>query len=160
MRVHQRCSRAVAVLTAVLFLMAAHPTSAEIVANDIVPLDLLVSVTCDSTLVDMIHLTGDLHVKITQTVDQNGGVHTTTLFHPSDASGVGLITGDTYRGVGMTGNTSQTFDDGDFVFTFINNFHMVGTAGGTNYNVRDRVIVVFQNGELRVDHEAEAITCQ
>ncbi len=147
-------------LAGFLFAMAANPCQADVILNEKIPFDPFVAVVdCDSDGVpeDIVVLTGLLHVKITETVDAQGGFHTTSLFHPLGFAGVGLLTGDTYQGVGMTGFVTN--DVNPFVDKLVNNFHMVAHGGGLNFNVKSRITLVVVNGEVVVDTNVEEITC-
>jgi hypothetical protein len=163
MRSHQTMTRfaLTAAIAGLLVAIATNPSHGEVIANEKIPFDPFVAfVDCDGDgePEDIILLTGDLHVKITETVDAAGGVHTTALFHPQGFVGVGLLTGDTYQGVGMTGFTTNDIGD-PFIDKLVNNFHMVARGGGINFNVKSRITVVIIDGEIIVDINVEEITC-
>lgn len=68
-------------------------------SNERVPLDLTVDNPCTG---EPLYLTGELHILFQFTEDANGGVHVQTQFQPQGASGTELVSGEQYRGVGVT----------------------------------------------------------
>ena len=152
-----------AAATMLLASVTANRLPAKVIENDTIPFDdgsPFVAVVTDPTtgdVLDILVLTGDLHVLITETVDGKGGVHLTFHFQPENFVGVGLVTGDTYVGTGITRGsteiTSHTFHD-----SYINNFHMVSTTGGYNWEVRDRIIVTVVDDVTKASINIENIT--
>jgi hypothetical protein len=79
--------------------------------------------------------TGNLHTLITFTINGNnvsGKYH----FQPQGLSGVGTITGDKYRGTGVTQGTFKgSLQNGQYQQTDVNNFRMIGQGKGNNFLV-------------------------
>ena len=142
-------------------LMLALPAKAEVIANVVIPFSATVSVDCDNdgTPEDLVELSGDIHVLITETTNDN--VTTAKVqFVPRNVTGTGLITGETYRGVGLTTQTSTQVSDGPLVFTFVNNFYIIGQAGGYRYLVHETFhVTVDADGNVIVQHDNAFITC-
>src|SRR5262245_50866473 len=125
---------------------------AGVVDNFIEPLDLEVQVDCDEDLTpeDVIQLSGGLHVVVSETNDKKGGSHTTFHYQPVNVSGVGLISGDTYRAVGLT-RGSTTLRDDNMSDTFVNNFYMIGQKSGIKFLVHNTFHVSVIGGEVIVE---------
>ncbi len=142
-------------------LMFALPAKAEVISNTLESFSATVTVDCDNdgTPEDLVELSGDLHVLITETTNDN--VTTTKAqFVPRNVTGTGLITGATYRGVGLTTQTSTQVNDGPLVFTFVNNFYIIGQAGGYRYLVHETFhVTVDADGNVVVEHDSTFVTC-
>lgn len=79
---------------------------------------------------ELIQLAGYMHVSFRFTFDNAGGVHVKAQANPQGISGYGLITGDEYRGTGV----SQDMFNLKFgeQTTYINNFLIIGQGSGNN----------------------------
>ena len=133
---------------------------AGVVDNIIIPLEFPVEVDCDGdgTPEDVLALSGELHIVITETTDKNGGVHTTFHFQPVNLSGIGMISGDTYRAVGITrGSTTLTGDN--VSDTFVDNFYMIGQKSGIKYLAHNTIHVTLVDGEPIVEVDNSEIRC-
>lgn len=156
-------SRFLAVPLALAFatLMFALPAKAEVIANEVVPLSLTVTIDCDNdgTAEDIVDLSGEIHVLVTATA--NDKVTTAReLFVPRGVTGTGTITGAAYRGVGNSQDTTIQVTDGPTVFTFVNNFYLIGQAGGYRYLVHQTIHVTTDaDGNVVVSHDNAFITC-
>jgi len=142
-------------------LMFSLPAKAEVIFNGLESFSATVPVDCDNdgTPEDLVELSGDIHVLITETTNDN--VTTAKVqFVPRNVTGTGLITGETYRGVGLTTQTSTQVSDGPLVFTFVNNFYIIGQAGGYRYLVHETFhVTVDADGNVIVQHDNAFITC-
>jgi hypothetical protein len=133
---------------------------AGVVDNFIEPLDLEVEVDCDGDLTpeDIIQLSGGLHVLATETTDKSGGFHTTFHFQPVNVSGVGTLSGDTYRAVGLT-RGSVTLSGDNVSDTFVNNFYMIGKKSGIKFLVHNTIHVSMVDGEVIVEIDNSETRC-
>jgi hypothetical protein len=113
--------------------------------NETVPLDLTVDNPCTG---EPLQLTGELHILFHVTEDANGGFHVQTQFQPQGASGTGLVSGEQYRGVGVTRDEAY-FPPGELrETTFIDRFYMISTGPSDNMLATTTIHVTFNaNGE-------------
>jgi hypothetical protein len=94
-----------------------------------------------------VHLTGYLHVTFRQTFDNAGGVHVKMHANPQGISGVGLTTGDQFRGTGVS-QDQFNLKVGE-QSTSINNFNIIGKGPGNNALVHSTFhITVNANGTV------------
>jgi len=143
-------------------LMFTLPAKAGVVTQMVIPFDTIVVIDCDQDGIpeDVVELSGNLY--ILETTTSNGTVTTMKeLFVPRELTGTGLITGATYRGVGNTQSTSTQFNSGSFtVFTFVNNFYIIGQGSGYRYLVHETAhITVDSSGNVIADVDNAFITC-
>ncbi len=129
-------------------------------SNATFPIELVSFVPCaNADAGEFVSLRGDLHVLSTITVDARGGLHATFLFQPQGVSGVGLTTGDIYRGVGETRETISIFPG--FAGTLVNNFILIGAGPGNNLFVRDIVhLTANANGIIVVSVDQTSLECR
>ena len=133
---------------------------AGVVDNLIIPFEFTVEVDCDEddTPEDVLELSGELHILHTVATDKTGGVHPTFHFQPVNLSGIGMISGDTYRAVGITrGSTTLTGDN--VSNTFVNNFYMIGQRSGIKYFAHSTAHVTVVEGEIIVGVDHSEIRC-
>jgi hypothetical protein len=98
-------------------------------SNETVPIDQIVDNPCTG---EPLHLTGEFHILGTFSVDANGGVHVQSHFHSQGASGTGLVSGEQYRGVGVT-REEIYFPPGEFrEFTSVIRFYMISAGPSDN----------------------------
>lgn len=118
------------------------------------PIEIIVFVPCAAGGIgEEVLLSGNLHVLFRTTIDSRGGFHSKFHAQPQGLSGVGLTTGDRYRGTGVTqdkfnGRVGSTY-------TFVNNFNIIGQGPGNNamihqtfhvtVNARGQVTAVVDN---------------
>lgn len=140
-------------------LMLTLPARAEVVFNDLVPFSQVVVINCDGTTTDVVDLSGELHILVSQTTNNNI-VRMKTQYVPRNVTGTGTISGATYRGVGLTTDTSTVVFDGPTVLTFVNNFYIIGQDGGTRYLVHQVFhTTIDADGNVVVDHDNAFISC-
>ena len=123
----------------ILAVILAIPTSAraQAITNTVnveEPIDLPVFVPCaNGGAGDIVILSGTIHIQAHVTVDARNGLHEHTVVNFNDVSGVGLLTGRTYRGVGV-----QHFEFSDngptlqLEGTSENSFQAIGQGPGNN----------------------------
>jgi hypothetical protein len=141
-------------------LLGAWVMRADIVQNSIDPFDQEIQVDCDGdgNPEDVLDVSGDLHTLVTETTDQAGGVVDTLHFQPVNVSAVGLLTGDTYRAVGLTRETDIVVDPNQTT-TFVNNFYMIGQKSGIKYLVHETAHVTVVDGEVVVSFDHATVSC-
>ena len=147
------------VLALVMLLTFALPASALAQAVSYTIVDTaptnLVAGGCD----EPVELTGELHSVFHLTVDDSGGFHLVTETNWQGVTGVGLVSGTQYRGVGVqrfniNGNVGEEF-------TSVDNFKLIGR--GTTDNLLVQVTLhttVNANGEVTTVVENAFIKCQ
>jgi hypothetical protein len=117
--------------------------------NSSIPFDISIFIPCANGGVgETVELSGRLHILIHITTNDNNFV-IRSHFQPQNVSGVGLTTGDTYRGTGVTQNTQTgSFINGQATVTFVNNFLMIGQGPGNNFTVHQNVHMTLNaNGD-------------
>ncbi len=142
-------------------LMFTLPAKAEVIFNDVIPFSATIPVDCDNdgTPEDLVELSGDLHILIATTTN-NKVTTTKEQFVPRNVTGTGLITGDTYQGAGAEQTSTTTVSNGPSELTFVNNFYIIGQAGGYRYLVHDAShVTVDSSGNVIVDHDNSFVTC-
>lgn len=146
------------------FLLAvlAAPVQAEVVFNDSTEVALAVFVPCaNGGAGEVVELTGPLHTLITTTIS-GSGISGVTHFQPQGISGTGLVTGDSYRGTGVTTDQFRgSLVNGVFTATLVNNFRIVGQGPGNNFLVHEIFhLTINANSELTVLHDIISIECK
>ena len=129
--------------------------------NEIVPLDQYVFVACaNGGAGELVHLSGDLHVLITSTINGNN-IRVNSHFQPQGGRGFGLTTGDTYQATGVTQNQSNgNLLNGKFEATFINNFRTIGRGPGNNFQSHENFhVTVNATGEISTTHDNLTFDC-
>lgn len=110
---------------------------------------------------EVLAISGPLHVLITETIDAAGGTHLGLHFQPKGISGLGLVSGDKYRGTGITRQHINTSALPPFNFTFVNNFRMIGQGSGNNLLVHDTIhLTVNANGDVTADIVKTSVDCK
>ena len=138
------------VVAAVCAIGSTAQASAAVTENAKVPLDgYVVYVPCaNGGLGEFVPLEGSLHVLFTFTQNASG-ISGKYHFQPQGASGVGSVTGDRYRGTGVTQGTFVAHADGGFTATDVNNFRIIGPGPGNNWLVHSVFhVTVHPNGVL------------
>jgi hypothetical protein len=135
-------------------------TRADVVVNDVIPFAQVVLVPCaNGGAGELVLISGNLHILITSTVDNNGGTQDKNHAQPQGATGVGLTTGDVYRATGVT--QDQVTINGAGEFTFVNNFRIIGPGPGNNLLVHQTVhVTINANGDMTVDVDNSSVECR
>ena len=81
---------------------------------------------------EMVALSGELEFTSHETVDSEGGTHERRMMRPSRVTGVGATSGLTYHGTGMSFMSEGQAADGSSVYTYVNNFRIIGQGRGNN----------------------------
>ena len=93
-----------------------------------------------------IQLNGSLLIIATTTLTPSGGFASTIHSQPLNVRGVGLDTGASYIGTGLTRDTSIALPSGGLVLTFVNNVHVQGTAGADSFVVSQLLHITVTGG--------------
>lgn len=84
-------------------------------------------------------------------------------FHtqPMRVVSLGLDTDITYRGGVTQGHANIRADGLPYIDTFVNNFHLVGTAGAEDLLIHNTIhITVNSNGSLTTEADNSSATCR
>ena len=109
---------------------------------------------------EIVDLSGPLHTLITLTVNGNNFSMKEHL-QPQGISGTGETTGLKYQATGVTQTTMKgSFQNGQFVQTFINRFDIIGQGPGNNFRVRETAhVTVNANGTVTVFFDNFIVEC-
>ena len=121
----------------------------EVIMRSVLPLDTTVFNPCAvGGQGELVALSGELHAVFSVTADAHGGRHVSTHFNNQGVAGVGLTTGDKYRGTGnnrFNSNAQGAMSE----FTFVNNFHVISAGGDSNLLLHETVhVTITANGEI------------
>ena len=110
---------------------------------------------------EVVEISGTLHIVSRTTVDNTGGTHIKIHSQPQGATGEGLLSGDLYRGGGVTQVTINTNSGGlPFSATFINNFGLIGRGPVPDLHVHQTIhLTINENGEITANISETRITC-
>jgi hypothetical protein len=154
--------RVVCFLCAIVTVASSARALAAVTTNISVPIDQIVFNPCaDNRSGENISLSGPLHVLTSVTLTKDS-VHLDTHFQPQDVTGVGSVTGTTYRATGVT-RENTTFHGAGFPFidTFVNNFRMIGRSSASNFMVHVVFhITVNANGVTTAVPEHVSVDCR
>ncbi|MFL5965490.1 MAG: hypothetical protein ACJ747_02940 [Gaiellaceae bacterium] len=120
------------------------------------PFDALVTI-CNG---DVVHLTGQLAVVMTETTTPSGGVTSSIHFQPQGVTGVDLSTGTIFHATGLTRDIVVNTPPGGATETFVNRFHIQATGGAQSYVVSELFhVTVSPDGTTRVFFDNFSSTC-
>ena len=150
-----------AVLVTGAAVLLASAAAAAVVTNERIELTgLVVFVECaNGGAGEEVVLEGPLHVVLTTTLDRSGGFHARSLSQPQGVAGTGQVTGDRYRGTGVTqdqfsGKVGQTY-------TYVNVFNIIGQGPGNNALLHETVhYTVNPDGTVAVLHGDINASCR
>ena len=130
--------------------------------NEIIPFDLTVFIPCAAGGTgEEVELSGNLHVLFHVTINGNNAV-VKTHAQPQGISGIGLTTGRSYQATGVTQDVSKTSaSNGQFAFSFVNNFKIIGQGPRNNYLLHETFHVTFNaKGVLTTEVEKFSVECR
>ena len=133
-----------------------------ITTNDFVPFALAALIPCaNGGAGEIVVIEGTLHIQQHITINDNRAnlkIHA----QPQQASGLGLTTGDTYQGTGVTQEQdSIPLTNGAFEFTFVNNFKLIGQGPDNNLLVHQNVhVTVDANGFVTTVVDNTSVECR
>lgn len=107
-------------------------------------------------------LSGTLHTQIHMTTNRNR-ISFKAQVKPQVVTGIGLISGDVYRAVGVT-QFSEIFPgdagQGSHIIDSVNVFRLIGPGPGNNFQVHQLVHQTFNaNGELTSSVSNDDVAC-
>jgi hypothetical protein len=139
-------------LTAALVLPAATAQAATTVEK--IPFESTFD-ACGETIT----LSGTLVAILTERPLPGGGFLVTFHFQPQGVTGTSS-SGAVYHATGLTRETTVQVPSGGLTDTFINRFHIVGTAGAPTFYVKETVhFTVSPTGEIRASVEFSSEEC-
>ncbi len=146
----------------VVALGLVRPALADVLVNETIPFDLIVLVPCaNGGTGEVVDFTGDLHILRVSALSFTGHITMKTHSQPQGVSGVGLTTGDVYRGTGVTQEIETAPDGYPYEETFLNNFRVIGPGPGNNFLVHEIVhLTVNANAETTVDFDNASVDCK
>jgi hypothetical protein len=150
------------VLTVVAGGLPAYASATSFTANAEIPIDFIVFVPCaNGGAGEPVDISGSLHDLFHITVDDSGGVHVKAQDNPQGVQGVGEVTGTSYQGTGVT---QEYFNEGSgglpFLFTFVNNFRIIGQGPDNNFTVHETThVTVNPNGTVTAFVDNFSATC-
>jgi hypothetical protein len=108
---------------------------------------------------EFVTLSGTLHGVFRITIDANGGFHARNLSQLQQVSGVGLTTGDRYRGTGVIQDSFHgTVGE---VFTLVTSFQVIGQGADNNFVVHHLVhLTVNANGTVTASINTRTVDCR
>ena len=110
---------------------------------------------------ESVEVSGTIREVLHITEDANGGFHLHFTSTPLDISGVGLLSGDIYRGAGATNFTRYIGPGYTGVVSAVDNTLLIGPGPGNNLYIRSRFHFTRNaNNEIVVRRDVEGITCQ
>jgi hypothetical protein len=167
-----------AAAVAMLLFALAPAAQAEVVMNEDVPLDQVVSFSCPDPDPDVgyvpsedIRVTGTVHILVTSTVDQAGNTHDVGDINHKNVTGVGLTSGDSYvwRTEGSSAvnvrpsDPEGTANDGGYTLIYRGRMIHLGEGGselGDDQMFRQTVrLTLDENGEYTTQFERQVEYC-
>ena len=107
-----------------------------------------------------IQLSGSLLIVETATSTPSGGFIATIHSQPQNVRGEDLVSGASYIGTGLTRETFVALPSGGLVLTFVNDFHIQGTAGADSYLVSQVVhLTVMGDGTVTAFVDNLYVSC-
>ncbi len=148
-------------------LLYPKPRAEVFKSNVFIPWESFVFVPCaNGGLGEDVHLTGTLHVLTTFVEDASDdipGFHSQSQSQPQGVSGLGLVTGDTYRATGMLRSSLNATAPGSLAFeqTFVNNFQFIGLGQGNNFLIHQTFHLTRNaNGDVSAFIENFTVECK
>jgi hypothetical protein len=143
-------SRLLAVLTlSLLSVVMVNPRAEAATSVETIPFEGVLD-ACGETIT----LSGNLRVISTTQPLGDGGYLVAAHFQPQGIRGTSA-SGAMYRATGLTRDLTVLAPSGGSTFTYINRFHIVGTAGAPTYSVTETLhLTVTASGQVtaQVDH--------
>jgi hypothetical protein len=142
---------AVMIMAAIMIFASIPTTGIAATENNKIPLEMYVYIPCTG---DTIQLNGNLHDIFKITPDNNGGFLIVIHDNPQGISGVSLSTEETFRATGVTRGNTKIHADGSGIYSYTNNFHIVGKRGISYWVHENLLIQLNQDGSIDkyVDH--------
>jgi len=156
----------VVVLSGVL-LVAVMPLSAltagseeSVTITSELPVDLTVWVACTSPG-ELVQLDGSLMAVTRQTTSDTGVVTTYAKYNPANVTGVGSITGTTFRGAGVSISSVIQRSSGETTLTSIENFLLLARGPGNNVTIHlNMAVTIAPDGSITARSTNATTTCR
>ncbi len=116
------------------------PASAEVVTNQMVPWTNQIFVPC---IGETVALSGATHLVATVTLDGKGGTHLQNHTQVVGASGVGLISGDTYRATATDHYSENTHAPLPYTSSYIATFRFIGQGPAVDFLLHQTIHVTI-----------------
>jgi hypothetical protein len=131
-----------------------------ITTNDFVPFTQVTLVPCaNGGAGEVVLVEGVLHVQNHLTINNNR-LSLKVHFQPQGAVGIGTVTGDKYQATGVTQEQDSTGIIGASVFSFVNNFRLIGQGTDNNLQVHQLIeITIDANNIIRTNVINTTIDC-
>lgn len=130
--------------------------------NQILPFSTQVYIPCAAGGAgEFVEISGNLHVVFHVTINGNNAIIKSHA-QPQGISGVGMTTGLMYQATGVTQDISKSSaSNGQYAYSFVNNFRIIGQGPGNNYIVQNLFHVTFNaNGELTAEVDNFTSECK
>jgi hypothetical protein len=112
----------------------------------------------DSTCSDPVALSGTLHAATTTVESPGGSVIVHVTFNPQGVTGIGLVSGSTYRGTGVTTQTI-TLTRG-LTDTLVNNFRLLSPGAGGDVILQEILhVTIDADGTVKTEHVQTTVSC-
>jgi hypothetical protein len=139
-----------------------NPPAITYTENMIFPISQGVYIPCaDGGAGEFVMLEGNLHVLFHITINGNN-VSVKSHAQPQGISGTGMTTGDKYQGTGVTQSQFKgSLQNGQFQFSSINNFRIIGQGPGNNFLVHSTFhITANANGIITAVADNFSVDCK
>ena len=158
----RRFTLAAALIAALAFSVVNVASAGVVSSNTSFPISISAFVQCNTnTAGEVIDLSGPLHDLVISTIN---GKQVSGKFqdNPQGVTGTGETTGDSYQGTGITqGVFSGSLVNGQFVYTFVNNFRIIGQGPGNNFMIHENAhLTINANGDVTVAHDNFSVVCK
>ena len=140
-----------------------HGQAAGSKQNFAFPVTIVAFVPCANDGVgEFIQVTGNLHL-LTHTVVNQSGITEKLHFQPQGIAGTGVDSGDKYQATGVTQQITHTSSDPGavLIFSFVNNFRMIGQGSRNNLLVHQTVhMTTNARGVQTASVDNSSVTCR
>ena len=110
---------------------------------------------------ETVDLEGQLRFVTFTATDARGGTTEKTHVQPWGVWGVGRVTGDRYKGVGMTQEQIYDVPTGESRYSFVNNFRLIGKGPGNNLHIHSVThMSTDDNGVMVAAVDVESTECK
>lgn len=136
--------------------------AANAVDHQVMPFNQSVWISCaNGGAGEDVALSGELVVTNHEVTDADGGSHTRQMMRPQRVTGVGATSGKKYQGTGMGFWSDGQTSDGGSVYTYVQNFRIIGQGPGNNLLVHMVTHVTTNaNGDVTADVDLSSNACK
>ena len=110
---------------------------------------------------EVLELSGPLHILVVSNVN-NQRISGFTHFQPQGVQGRGQSTGNLYNATGITQeHFNGSLVNGQFTYSFINNYRLIGQGPGNNYLIHQTIHITFNSsGQATASVDHTTIECK